>query len=563
MPPSGKLAVTIHSMQLNSDMDPDVWPFDNHADVYGRIEITADGTTEVFDLAEIEGSDFPHWTENNKFVSRPATPGVPVHVVIRLDEADPGNDDTVDTSPDPTKDDLDFFVDTCSLRVSGDVTGSIDNISPVRSGNGSNQGSLNIGVAMDDHRPLSDIPNDVALTDFRLIQVLPNATRLVAGKPTVGLVTVANNTPTDTPVSVRLLIRDTGTSAVLYDLTELLGAPLKPGEVRSHYVGASAPFTPPDGSCRGYQIDATAALVLAPGTEPPIFQPLCFSINNSSGAVRMNVTQSTTPTLLWVRVGRLLDVGHLASPAQLGAMHELAVPFIRGVYPTATMSDFVSPIGFTPPASAVLDFFVTLLAGLGIPADAAVPYAMVYELSAGGALAGIDRIMGALPKDWFNTTLYGLLGDTTGLSLGEWHPHAVIFETVTTDASGTVSGPKMTLPGHELGHTFGLSVDPTIKSWPCSLVGDLGIIACGVVGGFDEYKSTAHPDGVPTWGYWVPQGPIPPALSSATGEQCNSFCMMGSNPINAHDNWSLGGRRVDSADYDQLTNRLQKRCGIT
>ena len=158
MPPSGKLAVTIHSMQLNSDMDPDVWPFDNHADVYGRIEITADGTTEVFDLAEIEGSDFPHWTENNKFVSRPATPGVPVHVVIRLDEADPGNDDTVDTSPDPTKDDLDFFVDTCSLRVSGDVTGSIDNISPVRSGNGSNQGSLNIEVAMDDHRPLSDIP---------------------------------------------------------------------------------------------------------------------------------------------------------------------------------------------------------------------------------------------------------------------------------------------------------------------------------------------------------------------------------------------------------------------
>ena len=121
----------------------------------------------------------------------------------------------------------------------------------------------------------------------------------------------------------------------------------------------------------------------------------------------------------------------------------------------------------------------------------------------------------------------------------------------------------MTLPGHELGHTFGLSVDPTIKSWPCSLVGDLGIIACGVVGGFDEYKSTTHPDGVPTWGYWVPQAAIPPALSSATGEQCNSFCMMGSNPINAHDNWSLGGRWVDSADYDQLTNRLQKRCGIT
>jgi hypothetical protein len=181
MLPSGRVAVTVHSMQLNSDMEPDVFPFDNRADVYGRVEITADGTTEIFKLAKISGNDFPHWTKDNKFMSRPATPGVPVRVVVRLDEADPGPDNTVDTSPNMTKDDLEFFVDTCSLRMTGDLTGSITDIPPIRSGNGWNQGNLSIKVAMDDYRPLSDIPNDVALTSFDLVQVLPNASRLIAG----------------------------------------------------------------------------------------------------------------------------------------------------------------------------------------------------------------------------------------------------------------------------------------------------------------------------------------------------------------------------------------------
>ena len=562
MPPSGRVAVTVHSMQLNSDMEPDVFPFDNRADVYGRVEITADGTTEIFKLAEISGNDFPHWTEDNKFVSRPATPGVPVRVVIRLDESDPGPDDTVDTSPNVTKDDLEFFVDTCSLRMTGDLTGSITDIPPIRSGNGWNQGNLSIEVAMDDYRPLSDIPNDVALTSFDLVQVLPNASRLIAGKPTVGLVTVVNNTPSPTPVSVRLLVRDSMTSAVLHDSTESLGTPLDPGEVRSFYLGAPAGFVLPEVSCGGsYQVDATASLVLVPGTEPPIFRPLCFSINNSNGISRSNVVQSSVPTLVWLRVGRLLDSGHLASPAQLTAMHDVAAPVIRGSYPLVTMTDVVAPIGFTPIFSAISEFFETLLAGLGIPADAAVPFTLVYELNAAAALAGIDRIMGALPKDWFNNTLYGLWEHTTGLSLGEWHPHAVIFETVSTDASGNVSGPKTSLPAHELGHTFGLSVDPTIKKWPCSLAGDLGVIACGMLGGFDEYNSNTHPDGVPTWGYWVPQGPIPPSMLSITGEQCNTSCMMDSTAINAHDSWLLGGRWVDAADYEQLITRLQRGCG--
>ena len=48
----------------------------------------------------------------------------------------------------------------------------------------------------------------------------------------------------------------------------------------------------------------------------------------------------------------------------------------------------------------------------------------------------------------------------------------------------------MTLPAHELGHTFGLSTDSRLKtSWVCDIDWPVvGHAACGLVGGFDEYN---------------------------------------------------------------------------
>ncbi|MBK7864534.1 MAG: hypothetical protein IPJ65_39225 [Archangiaceae bacterium] len=559
-PPSGEVSVTILSMKLNSDMEgeDDYIPgYDDRADVAGRVTINATGTPESFKLPEISENDFPHWTHDNVFVSKPATPGQPVHISIALWDSDTAYDDTIDVSPNASHDTLELDLDTCSLMLSGDFAGSAQGVVEVKSGTGSNQGTLRFQVGMSDGRALSTA-GDVVLTAFDLVQVLPNAGRMVGGKPLVGLVTVANNTPSPQPVSIRFQVfNDNGVQ--IYDGTESMGGALQAGEVRSKYLATAAPVIPPDPECKPAKLRAVATLVLAPGAETrgdP--KTACWLINNSSTIRSWDLVSTRPVSLLWVRTGRLLTAADLASPSELATMKKWALPYIRGLYPTATVNSSEMTVPFVPPITGVvLDLFVDLLAGVGIPADGAIPYAITYELAAEASLLGVDRLMGTLPRDFFKTTLYGLWDGTTGLSLGEWHPHAVIFEV----AQAPSNAPAMTLPAHELGHTFGLSTDPTIKSWACSLSGDLGVIACGIGGGFDEYHSSSHPNGVDTWGYWVPQGGGSPSF---TGEQCNSNCLMGPSFQNAHSAWrpisSGGGAQwVDAADYDQLVDRLT-RC---
>src|SRR6185295_11036035 len=99
----------------------------------------------------------------------------------------------------------------------GDLHGSATSIAPISSGTGDNQGVLQIEVGMADGRALSTT-GDVVLAGFDLVQVLPQATRLVAKKPTVGLVTVANNTAAPQAVSVQLRVSD-AVNTVLYDQT--------------------------------------------------------------------------------------------------------------------------------------------------------------------------------------------------------------------------------------------------------------------------------------------------------------------------------------------------------
>jgi hypothetical protein len=561
-PPSGRVRFTILDMKLNSDMegDDDYVPFyDNRADVFGEVEINADGTPETFKVPEIEESDFPHWSEGNSFVSNPATLGVPVHFVIRLREDDSGTtggDDVVDINPDPGRDDLEFQLDTCSMQLSGDINQSAQDTVEVVSGTGSNQGKLRFKVEMDDHRPLSPA-GDVALVGFDLLQVVPNVDRLVANKPAVALVTVANNTPVPQPVSVQLRVFTP--NSTVYTCVESMGDKLEVGEVRSKYIGASSTCTPvqmPAGSCSGYEGTAIASLILDPTAEIPD-RGACWAINNTSGAQHWNVVTNRQPSLLWVRIGRLLDVGHLASTSQFKTIHDLGMPFIRGVYPASGFLDYVSNIEFIPPITGgVYDLLATLLTGFGVPADAVTPFAIVYELDAVAALVGVDRIMGVLPKAWFDNFLYGIWDRPTGLSLGQWHSRAVIFESESVASDGS-SGPKPTLPAHELGHTYGLSLDPTIKDdWRCQIDGDLGVVACGTAGGFDEYNSSTHEAGVPTWGYWIPQGGPLGDWSGLTGEQCDSNCLMGRSPTEAHKNWGIAKHWIDSADYDQLNSKL-------
>lgn len=556
-PPSGRVAVTIHSLRLNDDMELDVWPFDNRADVYGVVEINANGTWEQFNLPELEGTDFPHWNTGNKFISAPATPGVPVQVVIRMRENDLPFNDVVDTSPDTAADDLQLFFDTCSQRISGDVTGSAAQPLAIDSGNGSNQGTLIIEVKMEDSRPLSNTANDVALTGFDLVQVLPNATRLIADKPTVALTTVVNNAPVPTDVSVRVRVRETGGGTDLYDVTESLGT-MFPGEVRSTYLGQTSPFLPPRASCGSYDLTASATLILTPNFEPPVFSPQCWTINNSSSISQKQTVVTENPEILWQPTGFYFRNGLTASNAEVAAIHDLSLPLIRGAYPVANVTDSISLFPFSPaPPEALLRLVTILTLGLGIVQELFYPIILEIDLNFAAAMSGHDHVLGVLPPHWFDEPLFGAWSGPIGLSLGEWMTYAVIFEAESNDAAGNI-GPAMTAPAHELGHTFGLSVDPTIKGASCSLNSWIGDIACALFGGLDELSSTTHPNGIPTWGFWIPQGPAaPPGI---TGEQCDSKCLMGTGPLNAHLQWNTERRWIDGADYDHLIDRLHKTC---
>lgn len=555
-PPSGKVMVRIISVDTNGDMEPDFPFYDNKSDIFGKVTFTVNGAVESFDLPEMEGVDDPVWTSGNVFVtSASAIPGSSVRVKIHMEENDPGvlgGNNNVDVSPNATRDDLEIVLDTCAMTVTGDVNQHAGIVRVPKTGNAEHQGVLVFEIDMEDHRALST-KGDVALQGFEMLQVLPGVSRMAAEKPTVGLVTIANNTPRPQDVKVRMTVRDE-TNTLIHDSTQSIGGLLQVGEVRSVYLGEDDPVIPPDFYCKQSRLFAKADLILAAGAEDPgIEGKSCWLVNNSSGVKELEVTTTKGPSLLWIRTGHLLSAASLATDSQLKAMHDGGMPFIRGMYPARSIDASVSGFPLVPPLSGGLFSFVaSILAGIGIPADAATPYVMVLELNAAAAISGNDRLMGVLPKDWFNATLYGLLEGVTGLSLGELAPRAVIFESVTT--KGSAVGPKLTLPAHELGHTYGLSLDPDIKNWWCNVTVGLGIIACGATGGFDEYNSDSHSAGVATWGYWFPQDPS--FVTGAEGEQCNATCMMGNTPINPYDDWASHRKLVDTLDYEHLLDKL-------
>jgi hypothetical protein len=555
-PPSSRVVVTILSVDPESDLegDDDYVPFyDNHADVYGTVAI--DG--ESFDLPKIEDNDNPFWGSGTGRFEK-AVAASPVKISLRIREADgglTGDDDVVDINPAAGKTDLDFTLDLCSLRVSGDIDGSIQQVFEVDGGSEDEDATIRFMVELADGRPVT--ANDLAVMEVDLVQVVQHANRLAAQKPTIVMVRVANNFPMPITTSLQVLV--VGTSVIKNDLFPVtLGA----GEVQKLYFYRDAPFTfpatpTPYNAVVHVRIDPSGSYNqnLPPGD--------CRIVNDQSPRIPLKVVNTGfRRPLAWAKAGTLLDLPSLASDAQLAEIQDLGTAYINATYPT-NFSSHGWLTNATPPVSLALDWLVTVLGAFGIPADSVLPFWLVFELNGLAVLSGEDRLMGILPTNWFDRFLYDLWADVTGLSLGEWAPHAVILEA----RSGDDKTPRMTLPAHELGHTYGLSVDSSLKtSWVCAIDWPIvDFLPCGAVGGFDEYK---NPDpqlqnGNPAAGFWVRQGGEPAAVVPLIDqEQCDSHCLMGPSPF--HDPWysttpgTLTGNAhwIDAADYNQLLDKL-------
>jgi len=550
-PPSSIVRLQILSIKPNSDLegDDDNVPFyDNHADIYGKITIAG----EAFDLPQVEDSDFPHWDN----VFQKSVTSSPVPITISIFEADSGltgDDDVVDVNPSPASTSLELEFDLCALtlRLGSSLAPTFDVVT-INAGTGANQATIRLKVDLEDGRPVTH--DDLAVVEVDLVQVLFRSPKLISGKPTLVMARIANNYSTSITTNVRVSLSGGG-----FNRNDIFPMTLGAGEVRKEYFYANDPVRFPS-SAAPYGVIVTVRL------DDPNVQTLpmndCRRGNdgNNNRIVWKTVHTPRSYALMWTKVGTLLDGFNFATNGQLKSNMDLGGAYIHGVYPLARPHNYKAPIGVLPPLTASIDYLATVLSVFGIPADDVLPFALVFELNSIANLSSCDRLMGVLPnKDWFRRFSGHSLASVTGLSLGEFAPKAVIF--LPQDTAGSDIGPFMTLPAHELGHTFGLSTDPAIKtSWVCDVDWPvLGASGCGMEGGFDEYNNTKAPDGNPTNGYWIAQGGEPAVIAGLLNkEQCASNCFMAGAGVNAHLNWVSTNRKwIDAADYDRLVEKLQ------
>jgi hypothetical protein len=553
--PPNVVVVEIISVKPNTDLegDDDFIPFyDNHADIYGFV--TIDG--EKFPLPQIDETDFPHWESEGprKGVFEKPVFTSPVPISIDIWEGDSGltfSDDHVDINPRSDKYHLDFGFDLCSLRVAGDVNGSSQGGLESSGGSGDNAATIVFKVGLKDARPVTE--DDLALVDIDLIQVIPKTNRVVARKGTVVMVRIANNHSFTVNTDLRIRVQGSGMT-----IDETFPIQIEAGEVKKEYLFTSNPISFP-ASTSSYPIVLSAEFD-DPGSsgKPP---EDCRLLNDRFvNRVKWKVvTTDLKFSMLWAKVGTLLDIGNYVPDPHFEEIIKLGAPFIEAVFPLSAPNSDTSPIDIPPPpTTAASDWLVSVLKSFALPLDALEPFIFLFELNGLAALLPYNRLMGVLPnKDWFKR--FSGWDDVTGFSLGEFAPRAVIF--LGRYESNGDTGPQLTLPAHELGHTFGLSTDSRLKSsWVCDIDWPvLGSSACGLVGGFDEYEHTDPnlKDGNPSTGYWVATGSEPPSLAPlANQEQCDSHCLMGGSPVNAQLNWTDKGRWIDPADYNRLVDKL-------
>lgn len=570
--PPKSVVVSVLSAETTSDIDRDTWPFVDRADVFGNIII--DG--ETFMLPQIDGSDRPHWDRSRgSFQKHVSVNPVPIQITLFDDDGGAsGGRDTIDINPDTTKRNLDLTYDTCSFRIGGDIDQAGQSIIFLRgdSGSGDDRGKIVFKIEKENGRP--DSVGDIALVGVDLVQVVHNEPTLVAGKRAVVMVQVANNFATTAAPQIRLQIFGGDVGTIANDVFTI-APPLAPGEIRKIYYYTDPPLTIPGPGSAGQGLTIFAHLDPGRNFSKELPSTDCRVTNDSVGSdpkkgLQRGLVRTENLDLLWCRTGTLLDLGFLVDFTRFNAIKDLGTAFIKGTYPVANVASTRGPDCIPPATGTVYSWLSTFLAEIGIPLNLVEPFVMLFELNGMAALIGYagpeDRMIGVLPPAFFDR--YELLDgnpweDTNGVSLGEAATHAVLVLPVQqAPDAGEPSGPSLSAPGHEVGHGFGLSVDPSLKDWTCGIDEFVFKLVCGAGGGLDEYTSSdpALARGNPSTGFWVPQGGEPPGVlrpGLVGSEQCDSHCLMGGSPANMQDNWNSRRRWIENAGFEHVMDKLR------
>ncbi len=567
VPAERDVLMTVLSANVSEDVDTDVLFFTDKADLFGKMYISED----VLSLPLIDGSDNPHWVTGNTFTQRVETdlPSVGFELWDE-DGAASGDDDVIDLNTLSSSRKFEAGFDLCTLRINLADGTNVPSQGVIEARGDSSSGSEN-GVARLRIESLNGRPptvEDVALIEVSPVQVIHRPRRLVAGKPMVLMARVANNFNREISTSISFDIVGPNFG---FKETFPITPPLQAGEVRRLYFRRDVPIIVPAPKADDNILYINARIDPLRELQADLPADDCrrrndFISEDTADSLRFKIVESRLPVIHWMKVGRLLTTASLATDAQIARISALGSAFIKATYPTPDVRSIILPFAYSPSlVGGLFDFVTTLLNALAIPADSAIPFVALFDLNFQAGLLNMDRIVGVVPRTYFSSFLYGFWDTTPGVSLTTVGPRAVLVSAEQLrrgDDHVSVNDyePSMSLPSHELGHTFGLSVDPELKdSVFCGIDEPISTLICGIGGGYDEYKheDVLRKPGNPSSGFWIKTGDEPAEIASLTdNEQCNTNCLMGSSPRADFLSWNTRKRWIDAADYEALIDAL-------
>jgi len=568
---------------VHPDIDTDTIFGEDRADVAGNVVVNGN----TVELDEIPGTDRPEWgigRGNFRFEVPNDLIEVPIRInLFDVDGGLSGAADTLDISPDPTRTFLEFTFNRCSQRVSGDVNGVSSTIlrSEGNAASGEALASITFRVSADEG--ITTTPNDLVLLDYDVIQVIPEVPRLVAGKPAVLYVRVANTSPNtwEVPIDVNI----SGPGGYLFTERTSLPEPIPPNSIKAFYLYRDRPLRIPNPTATERSLTVRVQIDPEGVVQKLTGQPedLCRRQNDGvsiddNQPPRWKIVQTRTLDVRYVSVDGTLIGPRFANIATVRRMSGIGTSYMKSVFPVPDVTTSVDPGTNNFIASAVSEFILNIFHVVGIPGDAARPFMMLFEMNIAYSIVGADKVVGVVHPHWFEQFIYGLWDEVAGVSLGPAGRYAVLAEAgrqLVPIVGGSITPPEgsniyvdneigapisMTLPAHEVGHTFGISADTDLKDVFCGMNSIFGQLACGISGGFDEYE---HPvpsrrAGNATRGFWIKRGDEAAEVASlADREYCASRCLMGSGTNGGeYMRWDAEHRLIDRVDYQHLIDKL-------
>jgi hypothetical protein len=560
---SSVVEVEILDAELLPGIDPELFFLlalvEDQSDTFGRV--TIDGV--AYDVPQIDNDDNPHWEGSARFAAADIFDPSNIQVKIEMWDNDEFENAHVDLDTDPADKDLDLTVDLCRLQVEGDLSSKLQGVLTARGdpSSGDDQGLLRFQITTPSGKPLST--DDLAVVDVDFVQAVHRNRYAVTEKPGLVMVSLANNFTT--PIATEVLVELYGPGG--YWVSRSFPVTLDADSLQTFYLFEDAPIFPPAPtpgveSYLGINVHVDPSGVYSGGLPPGD----CRIDNDQVYEKTWKIVDTGNLLLTWVKAGRVLDLSNLVSDAQRDDVRDLGTTFIRATFPTASVTSVDAPLPVpVSPVAGVVDFIATVLDTFEIPFSSVLPFVMVWDMNNFAVLSGVDKYMGVLPySDWYRQ--FEGWHNVSGNSLGEAAPHAVIFLPEVKD-DADAEHVMVTLPGHELAHTYGVSADPLLKDTATcgvSIIGDplrIGDLVCGAAGGLDEYKAAdpARADGNPATGYWVELGIEDPRMAHLAGaEQCDRHCFMGHAEPDQLPDWAANGRWIDVNDWEHLVTRMAR-----